>query len=276
MSWGVRDVEVRFRQTVALRGVTVEVRPSMILVVLGGDGAGKTTLLRILAGALEPHAGEVRRPEPRRIGYFPAGPGAYPDLTVRENMAFAASAYGVAREPERVEDLLRRTGLTGAGGRLARHLSGGMRRKLAVAMAMVHRPALLVLDEPTTGVDPVSRVELWRMFAGAAADGAAVVIATTYVDEGERAGHVLVLDRGRQLLAGPPARVMAEIPGAVLEAGDRPPGLETWRRGPRWRAWSPDGRVPRGASRVRADLEDAVVVASLETEADALSAGGSR
>lgn len=265
MSWGVRDVDVWYGERPALRGVTLELESSAITVVVGGDGGGKTTLLRVLAGALEPTTGEVARPNVRRIGYFPAGPGAYPDLTVAENLSFAALAYGAAAERDRIEELLRRTGLSVARDRLARHLSGGMRRKLAVSMALVHRPELLVLDEPTTGVDPVSRVELWRMFASAAADGAAIIVATTYVDEGERASRVLVLDDGRALLSGPPEALVGEVPGTVLDAPARPAGLDAWRRGPRWRAWAPDGR--RRAGKVVPDLDDAVMVAALAGQA---------
>jgi ABC-2 type transport system ATP-binding protein len=267
MGWGGRDLVVRFGDDVALDGVTLDLLPGTITVVVGGDGAGKTTLLRVLAGALDPASGHVDRPDPRRVGYVAAAPGGYPDLTVLENLSFAASAYGAGRD--RIEDLVRRTGLGEARRRLARHLSGGMRRKLGVAMALVHGPDLLVLDEPTTGVDPVSRVDLWRMFAGAAAAGAAVMVATTYVDEAERAGSVLVLDRGRSLLAGPPDEVAARVPGSVLDAPRPPAGMEAWRRGPRWRAWSLDGRAPQGTRQVRPDLEDAVIVASLAETARA-------
>jgi ABC-2 type transport system ATP-binding protein len=263
MGWGGRDLVVDFGDDAALDGVTLELAPGSITVVVGGDGAGKSTLLRVLAGALDPTTGEVTRPDPRRIGYVPASPGGYADLTVLENLSFAAAAYGAGGDRDRIEELLRRTGLGEARRRLARHLSGGMRRKLGVAMALVHRPDLLVLDEPTTGVDPVSRVDLWRMFAGAAATGSAVVMATTYVDEAERAANVLVLDRGRPLLGGPPEEVTARVPGVVLEASRPSAGLEAWRRGPRWRAWSPEGRAPEGTREVRPDLEDAVMVASL-------------
>ena len=112
----------------------------------------------------------------------------------------------------RAAELLKRTGIAGTGDRLAGRLSGGMRQKLAFALAMLHRPKLLILDEPTTGVDPVSRSELWRLIAGAAADGAAVLVATTYLDEAERAADVLVLDDGRAVAAGPPEAVAAALP----------------------------------------------------------------
>jgi ABC-2 type transport system ATP-binding protein len=267
--WGCRGLTVRYRDTVALDEVTFEVEPGAVATVVGGDGAGKTTLVRALAGTVRPAAGTVRRPEPRRLGYVSAGPGVWTDLTVDENLSFAGRAYGLSADQleTRVGALLERTGLAEARGRLAGRLSGGMRQKLALAMAVAHEPELLLLDEPTTGVDPVSRAELWRLLASAAADGAAVVVATTYLDEAERAGTVLVLDRGRALLAGTPDEVLAATPGLVVEGAARPEGVPSWRRGARWRAWSPDGSAPPGTSPVTLDLEDAAIVAQLREDA---------
>jgi ABC-2 type transport system ATP-binding protein len=266
VSWGVEDLTVRYGNRVAVAGVTFEARQMAVTAIVGGDGAGKTTLLRALAGAVRPAAGTVRRPAAQRIGYLSAGPGVYRDLTVDENLAFAGSAYGLRGRDlaARAGALRERTGLQQARGRLGGQLSGGMRQKLALAMALLHRPDLLVLDEPTTGIDPVSRAELWRLLAGAAAGGAAVVIATAYLDEAERAGSVVVLDQGGTLLAGPPGELVAAMPGVVLEAAARPErAREPWRRGQRWRIWSPQGTTLPGTHPVSADLEDAVIVASL-------------
>jgi ABC-2 type transport system ATP-binding protein len=130
-------------------------------------------------------------------------------------------------------------------------------------MALPHVPHLLVLDEPTTGVDPVSRAELWRLIARAAAEGAAVVIATSYVDEAERAENVVVLSGGDVLLSGPPHQIVASIPGALFESRDRPRGVRSWRRGEFWRAWSPERGAFPGSGPARADLEDAVIVAEM-------------
>ncbi len=271
MSWGVEDLTVRYGGRVAVAGVGLEVRGGAVTAIVGGDGAGKTTVLRALAGAVRPAAGTVRRPPARRIGYLSAGPGVYRDLTVDENLAFAGTAYGLRGRDlaARAGELLERTGLGQARSRLGGQLSGGMRQKLALAMALLHRPDLLVLDEPTTGVDPVSRAELWRLLAAAVADGAAAAIATVYLDEAERASSVLVLDQGRALLAGPPGELIAGVPGVVLDAAEKPrapdaaDAPEPWRRGPRWRVWSPEGITLVGTSPVTPDLEDAVIVASL-------------
>ena len=173
--------------------------PGRVSAVVGGDGAGRTTLLRCLAGALAVTSGLVRRPAPLATGYLSAGSGTYPDLSVAENLAFRATAYrlppdGAASGAPNSSPGL---GWTRSPRRLAGQLSGGMRQKLGVIAAMLHRPDLLVLDEPTTGVDPVSRADLWLLITRAAADGAAVVLATSYLDEAERAHHVLALDAGR-------------------------------------------------------------------------------
>jgi ABC-2 type transport system ATP-binding protein len=263
--WGCRGLRVRYGGTVALDDVTFEVAAGSVAAVVGGDGAGKTTLVRALAGTVRPAAGTVRRPDRRRLGYVSAGPGVWTDLTVDENLSFAGRAYGLSADQleVRVGALLERTGLAAARDRLVARLSGGMRQKLALAMAVAHEPELLLLDEPTTGVDPVSRAELWRLLASSAADGAAVVVATTYLDEAERAATVLVLDRGRALLAGTPDEVLAATPGLVVEGTARPEGIASWRRGARWRAWSPDGSTPPGTSPVTLDLEDAAIVAQL-------------
>ena len=263
--YGVTYLRVRYGGREAVGGVTFAVQEHTIGALVGGDGAGKTSVLRVLAGAMAPAGGGVRRPDERRIGYMPAGEAVYRDLTVEENLAFSARAYGV-RGPEaarRADELLERTGLGAARGRLGGQLSGGMRQKLALAMALLHRPELLVLDEPTTGVDPVSRAQLWRLIAGAAAVGAAVALATCYVDEAERAATVAVLSVGQVLLDGSPEEVVARTPGVVVDSAARLDPVRSWLRGVRWRTWSPDGTVPPGAARAELDLEDAVIVAEL-------------
>jgi ABC-2 type transport system ATP-binding protein len=274
MGWGVRDLTVRYGRHTAVDGVSFELHPGTVTALVGGDGAGKTTVLRALVGAVRPAAGTVSAPDRRRLGYVSAGSGVYPDLTVDANLAFTAGAYGVgtAALRERAGELLARTGLTAARARLAGQLSGGMRQKLALACALLHEPELLALDEPTTGVDPVSRAELWGLLTRAAAGGAAILLSTTYLDEAERTASVVVLDEGRQLATGPPDGIVGAMAGVVVEgsgnARGRPAwaGGMAWRRGRAWRAWSEDGMVPDGASGVAARLEDAVIVAALERD----------
>jgi ABC-2 type transport system ATP-binding protein len=271
--WGLEAVTVGFGERMALRDVSLEIPEGRVTGVVGGDGAGKTTLLRCLAGALAPDSGTVRRPVARRIGYLASSSGTYPDLTVEENLAFAATAYGVpvTQAGERVAEYLERTGLAAARDRLAGNLSGGMRQKLGVIRAMVHRPDLLVLDEPTTGVDPVSRADLWWLIAHAATAGAAVVLATAYLDEAERASWLLALDEGRTLAEGTPDEIAASVPGAIRSTRNRPEGeasRRAWRRGARWRVWTPPGVGIAGpvAETIRPDLHDAVTVAALAHE----------
>ncbi len=263
--FGVDNLTVRLGHHLAVDGVSLTVPAGSIAAVVGGDGAGKTTLLRVLTGGLAPTSGRVRRPESERIGYVATGTGYYPDLTVDENLSFWAHAYDVPAStfPARRDELLKRTDLDAFGDRLAGQLSGGQRQKLALALAFVHDPELLVLDEPTTGVDPVSRAELWRMIAHVAAHGAGVVVASSYLDEAERAERVLVLDQGRTLLDGTPDEIVASMPGRVVEL-DRPVDrARAWRRGRRFRQWLPDGDDTSIGNPVPLELADAVVVAAL-------------
>jgi len=281
VTWGVRGLMVRFGEHLALAGVSLDAPAGRVTGVVGGDGAGKTTLLRCLVGAVAPGWGEVRRPESRRIGYLSSTSGTYPDLSVEENLAFAATAYGVppVEARARAAEYLERTGLASARDRLTGHLSGGMRQKLGVIRAMVHRPELLVLDEPTTGIDPVSRADLWWLIARAAAEGAAVVLATAYLDEAERASWLLALDEGHALAEGTPDEIAAAVPGTIRTSTERPSGdasRRSWRRGARWRTWTPGaaGSVAPQADVVRPDLHDAVTVAALARELAVTAAGG--
>jgi len=264
-NWGLENVSVFFGDTRALQDVSLTLEPGSIVGVAGGDGSGKTTLLRTLLGLLPPSSGVVNRPDGDEVGYLPTGSGIYPDLTVEENLKFAAGAYGVRGDDYRSarDELLTRTGLEDARDRLGGNLSGGMRQKLGLAMALVHRPGLLVLDEPSTGVDPVSRSELWRLVSDAARDGASVVMTTTYLDEAGRCDAVCVLDEGVVLLQGPPKELVADIGGSVGETTRRPDTPYAWRRGASWRMWSPDDFKSSGVRSVVPDLQDAVIVAAL-------------
>jgi ABC-2 type transport system ATP-binding protein len=259
--WGVNDLVVTYGTRRAVSGVTLSVVPGRITALVGGDGAGKSSVLRAMVGVVFPTAGQVTTAPAEEIGYVSAGPGLYRDLTVEENLTFCGRAYGM--EPDEmdagIDELLDRTDLQAARHRPAGKLSGGMRQKLALAMAMLPRPNLLVLDEPTTGVDPVSRAELWRLIAAEAADGAAVLIATSYLDEAERAEEVVVLVDGTVLVAGSPEEILEAAQGSLHRFPGRP---EAWRRGDSWVVWSPE---PVDLSRPEpvADLEDVVVIGEL-------------
>lgn len=246
-----------------VRGVTLRVAAGQVVALVGGDGAGKTTVLRALAGRLRPVEGSLDLPTRDRIGVMPEVGAVFGDLTVLENLDFASAAHGLGRGGH--GEVLTRMGLTQAADRLAGRLSGGMRQKLALAMALSHRPALLLLDEPTTGVDPVSRAEIWRLLGEQVAVGTTVVMSTTYLDEAARAALVVVLDDGSVIEQGTPAAICGRTPGVIL-SGKAPIGSQAWRRGRAWHSWQPDR--PPHPSKVQgtvipADLEDAVIVAAL-------------
>ncbi len=263
--FGVFDATATFGGVTALDDVTLPVPTGEVAMVVGGDGAGKTTLLRTLVGEVVLDSGRVDAPPEAHIGYLPASSGSWKDLTVQENVTFVGSVYGLdeATLKERADKLLARAGLDDVRDRVARNLSGGMRRKLGFVMATLHEPTLLVLDEPSTGVDPVSRVELWRLIAESAARGTAVLMSTTYLDEAERAASLLVMHRGQALLSGTPDEVLAACPGTVTRV-DEPVRKElAWRRGRRFHEWWPPGETATVGEVIVPDMEDTVVAATL-------------
>ncbi|MFE6814475.1 ABC transporter ATP-binding protein [Streptomyces sp. NPDC057675] len=264
--WGAFGASVVFDGTTALDDVTLTVVPGQVAAVVGGDGAGKTTLLRTLVHRVALTAGHVDAPAAATCGFMPTGAsGVWQDLTVEENISFVAAAHRMSgpKLAQRRDQLLKAAGLDRAWNRQAGALSGGMRQKLAFCLAVLHTPRLLVLDEPSTGVDPVSRVDLWRLVSRAAADGTAVVMATTYLDEAERASTCLVLDNGRTLASGPPSEVLALAPGTIT-SGNAPSGprASSWRRGRATRSWHP-GPARQGETPVTPDMEDAVIALTL-------------
>ncbi len=269
MTWGLSSVSVAFGATTALDNVSVLAEPGTVTVVVGGDGAGKSTLLRTLVGIARTRSGDVHRPAKEAMGYVPAAGGLYGDLSVEQNLAFSGKAYSMtpADIKASADQVLERIGLSEFRTRLAGQLSGGMQRKLALSMALLHRPGLLVLDEPTTGVDPVSRAELWRLIGAAAARGAAVVASTTYVDEALRASSIILLEQGRVLASGAPADIIASVPGRVGVVTAAPDASTAyWRHGATWRIWGPTGELPPQAVPVPVTFHDAVIIASLADE----------
>ncbi|HWP57004.1 MAG TPA: ATP-binding cassette domain-containing protein [Candidatus Acidoferrales bacterium] len=204
----------------ALDGVSLDVLPATLTAVVGPDGAGKTTLMRLAAGLIFPDEGELRvlsvdvakdaEQVQERIGYMPQRFGLYEDLSVQENLDLYADLHGVsaAARRERYPRLLEMTALEPFTRRLAGQLSGGMKQKLGLACALVHTPELLLLDEPTVGVDPLSRRELWEIILQLVREqGLSVILSTSYLDEAERCARVIVLHEGRMLAQGDPAEV---------------------------------------------------------------------
>ena len=210
--------------------------------VIGGDGAGKSTLLRVLAGLDVGQTGTVRLPAPARIGFVPSAGGIFGDLTVLENLEFVADAYRLRGWRPRADMLLDRMALDTLVDRIAGRMSGGQRRKLAGIMALLSQPDLVVLDELTTGIDPVSRMELWRLIAGAATGGAAVD-RVDVVPRRSRTGRVgpAAAPRSHAARAGTrdrsrrPSR--ARSPKSCATPSDR---RLAWRRGRAWRQWDPE------------------------------------
>ena len=226
-------VQKRFGAVTALAGVSLDVAKGEMFGLIGPDGAGKTTSLRLACGLLKPDAGAIgvlgvnpwvaRRAATSGIGYVSQRFSLYGDLSIDENIAFFARLHGVRDFAARRTRLLELTRLLPFRDRLADRLSGGMKQKLALACTLVHEPPLLVLDEPTTGVDPVSRREFWKLLAEFLAQGLTIVMATPYLDEAERCGRVALLNDGRVLAVATPAELQRQSSGLVAEIVVTPP-----------------------------------------------------
>ena len=220
-------VRKKFDQTVALDDLTFDVAPGEMFGVIGPDGAGKTTALRLICGLMKPDAGTVRlfgedpfrarRAATTAIGYVSQRFSLYGDLSIDENIEFFSRLHGVNDFSARRARLLDLTGLAPFHDRLADRLSGGMKQKLALACTLVHEPSMLVLDEPTTGVDPVSRREFWKLLAEFLSQGLTIVLATPYLDEAERCHRVVLMHEGRALALDTPANLQASLAGTVIE-----------------------------------------------------------
>jgi len=222
----------RFGDLAAVDGITFSVHRGEMFGLIGPDGAGKTTTLRVLLGLLRPHGGSVRtcgldplRESARvseKIGYLSQRFTLYGDLTVDENISFFASIHGVKGWKARRDELLDLLRMSPFRKRLADRLSGGMKQKLALACTLIHTPELLILDEPTTGVDPVSRRDFWKILAHLQREGLTLLVTTPYLDEAERCQRVGLMDHGRLLNVDAPASIKAKAGGALVEVIARP------------------------------------------------------
>ena len=224
----VADLGKTFGQLHAVDRLSFDVHAGEIFGLVGPDGAGKTTTLRMLAGVLAPDSGAatiaghdvVHDPEGAKhdLSYMPQRFGLYDDLTVDENIRFYADLFAVERKrrEQHSTELLAAAGLQEFRQRLARNLSGGMKQKLGLVCALIHTPRVILLDEPTNGVDPVSRRDFWRILYSLIAGGVAILTSTSYLDEAERCHRVGLLYRGRMLFCDRPDELKKRFPGGVL------------------------------------------------------------
>ena len=218
----VEDVSKSFGSIKALNGVTLQVRQGEIYGLLGPNGAGKTTLIRLICGLLEAHAGSVtvlgqRMPNVavlRHIGYMTQQAALYPSISVEENVRFFAAINGVE---EGVKDALELVQLYDRRKSVVSTLSGGMRQRCSLACALVHRPELLLLDEPTVGVDPQLRVQFWEAFRRMAADGTTMIVSSHVMDEADRCQRLGLIQYGRLLAEGTPAEIREQGGSSNLE-----------------------------------------------------------
>ncbi|HEV7240705.1 MAG TPA: ABC transporter ATP-binding protein [Thermoanaerobaculia bacterium] len=209
----------KFGAKIALDAIDLQVDPGELFGLIGPDGAGKTTFFRIVAGVLEPTSGSVNVEKGATFGFVPQRFSMYEDLSVDENLQLRAKLYGVPNDVARARssDMLDRVGMGRFGARLAGALSGGMKQKLALVAALLTQPKVLLLDEPTTGVDPVSRREFWMLLNRLHHEGLTIVVSTPYMDEAEYATRIAFLDRGRISSIGTRPEILATYDRPLLE-----------------------------------------------------------
>lgn len=231
----VENLSKRFGEFVAVDNVSFEVKPGEVLGWLGPNGAGKTTTMRMLLGLLHPTAGNIRvlgfdpakeaKQLHHSVGYMSQLFTLYNDLTAAENIRFYGEVYGIPIEQraQREKEILEMAGLEGNKDRLTAHLSGGWRQRLALGCAIIHHPKLVFLDEPTAGVDPVSRREFWRLIYALSKAGTTIMVSTHYMDEAELCQRVGLMSQGRLVALDTPDALKKQMRGQVLEINTSQP-----------------------------------------------------
>ena len=223
----ITDLAFSYGDVRALAGASMTVEEGEMFGLIGPDGAGKSTMIKILCGILKGYSGEVRElgedlqahgeKIKSRLGYLSQDFSLYSDLTVEENMAFFAEIHQIKNFSRRRNELLSFTRMAPFGNRKAGALSGGMKKKLALACTLIHAPSIIFLDEPTNGVDPVSRREFWEILSELLNTGVTVFMTTPYMDEAERCSRVALLDKGKLLTVDQPSALRSRFPYAVFE-----------------------------------------------------------
>jgi ABC-2 type transport system ATP-binding protein len=225
----VQDLTKRFGNLAAVDKLNLQINAGESFALLGPDGAGKTTTMRLLCGALNPDSGDIRikgldlarqvDQAREHIGYMPQRFSLYENLSVLQNIVFFSDLYGIhsATRRERMNELLEFSRLTPFVNRLAGQLSGGMKQKLALICTVIHRPPVLLLDEPTTGVDPVSRRDFWKILYRLLSEGTTLLVCTPYMDEAERCNRIGLMYNGQIMLINTPDELKRQMVGEVIE-----------------------------------------------------------
>ncbi len=223
----IENLYKNYEKVEAVKGVSLEIKNGEMFGLIGPDGAGKTTIIRTMCGLINPTKGTVkllgmniqqdRKRVQKNVGYLSQLFSLYGDLTVEENIEFFANIHNIVDYKKREKELLSFTNLLKFKNRLANNLSGGMKQKLALACSLIHKPKILFLDEPTTGVDPVSRRDFWKILAELKKEGITIVLTTPYLDEAERCSRVALMDQGKILDLDSPENLKARRIGKIVE-----------------------------------------------------------
>ena len=223
----ISNLKKSYDKIVAVKNLDLEINEGEMFGLVGPDGAGKTTTIRILCGLLKPDSGSVevldsdlkkkKKEIQNQIGYLSQKFSLYGDLSVDENIEFFADIHNVKDFQKRRDELLAFTRLTPFRDRLAENLSGGMKQKLALACSLIHKPKIIFLDEPTTGVDPVSRRDFWKILSDLQKDGITILMTTPYLDEAERCNRVAMMNKGEIIAVDTPQNIKSSINKQVIE-----------------------------------------------------------